>query len=209
MGDRIKARKRARIVLVFCALMVGLLFWPLGGSPHRVAPRTSPPFDGRPKSDELVKAAGAGDLGTMKKLLDSGASPNAGSGGDDEGVSALSAAASSGQLSAVKLLLDRGADVNADDFWGGNALVGASLWGNVEIVRLLVAHGADPNMEDDSVTALDYASHQLVDHQTSAPIGNYKTIVAILKSSGGQTATINRPIAWLSFLFSRMLHGGQ
>jgi len=61
-------------------------------SPHHVARRVSAPFDKRPKSDALVRAAGAGDLIKMKKLLKSGVSPDADSTGD-EGESALSAAA--------------------------------------------------------------------------------------------------------------------
>src|SRR5579862_7985562 len=136
-----KQKKAVRILIACFAISVGLLFWPLPDSHHRIAPRTSPLFDKRPKSDALVKAAENGDLEAMTKLLDSGVSPNADSSGD-EGRSALSEAAAGGHLEAVKLLLARGADVNAEDSWGENALVSASLWGNVDVVRLLISKGA-------------------------------------------------------------------
>lgn len=161
-------------------------------SHSHIAARRSPTFVNRPKSDELVEAASHGHFVRMKELLASGVSPGADSDGDD-GVSALSAAASNGQLAATQLLLSKGADVNDDDFWGGNALVGASLFGHVEVVRLLLAHGADPNMQDDGVTALDYASHQLIAHETAAPLENYFTIVRLLKDAGAQSSN---PFSW-------------
>lgn len=200
MPGRIRA-KRVWFALGCCALATLYLFWPLSGTAH-IAPRRSPYFDERPKNDAFVTACGKGDLKTVKKFLDSGVSPDAGSTGD-EGISALSAAARDDNLPVVKLLLDRGADVNDDDFWGGNALVGASCFGDVETVKLLIAHGADPNMEDDGVTALDYASHQLIAPQNNVPPQNYRTIVAILQASGGQGSLLTRPIVRLRYIFSR------
>lgn len=88
----------------------------------------------------------------------------------------------------------RGADVNDDDSWGGNALVKASLFGQVDTVKLLIEHGADPNMEDDGVTALDYASHQLIAPETKAPPQNYRTIVALLQANGGQASLLKPSI---------------
>ncbi len=63
------------------------------------------------KNAALVKAAGAGDVQTIKKLLDSGAKVNY----ELNGVTPVLAAATAGHLDAVMLLLDRGADVNARD----------------------------------------------------------------------------------------------
>jgi len=74
--------------------------WPIQA--HPVARRTAAPFDKRPKSDALVKAAASGNLIAIRKLLHSGVSQNAGSGGN-EGVSALSVAATNGRFEAVKL----------------------------------------------------------------------------------------------------------
>ena len=184
--------RKQRIVFVIGIFALVGLFCALGGrtKPHHIATRTSPGFSQRQKCDELVTAAGDGDMKTMKRLLDSGVSPNADNGSDKQGdgISALSNAASCGHLDAVQLLLDRGADVNADDFWGGNALVGASLWGQVDVVKCLIAHGADPNMDDDGASALGYAAHQLVAPENIAPAKNYVEIVRLLKSVGAKSA---------------------
>jgi len=190
MADRRTALRNAAITVALYATVALVAAWtaPLAQA-HHISPRTSASFSSRPKSDALVKAAGVGDLKTIRKLLRSGVSPNADSKGD-EGVSALSAASANGKVETVRFLLNHGADVNADDFWGGNALVGASLDGHVDVVKLLLSHGADPNMEDDGVTALDYASHQLVHHETKAPIHNYQVIVKLLRASGGRGGSI-------------------
>jgi len=63
------------------------------------------------KNAALIKAAVAGDVHTIKKLLDSGAEVNY----QLDGVTPVLAAATAGHLDAVTLLLDRGADVNARD----------------------------------------------------------------------------------------------
>jgi len=193
-------RKGVFAVLFAVAItaVVAYVFNPFHAVAH-IAPRTSHPFNNRPTSDALVKAAGEGDLATMKRLLDSGVSPDADSQGD-EGISALSAASAGGKIEAVKLLLGRGADVNDDDFWGGNALVGASLFGQVEVVRVLLAHGADPNMEDDGASAIGYASRQLIDHTEKASISDYRLIVKLLKDAGAKASALDNASNLLSHL---------
>jgi ankyrin repeat protein len=149
-------------------------------------------------NDPFVTAAAAGDLPIVTHDLDAGVSPNAGSSGE-EGVSALSAAASSGQVEVVRLLLDRGADVNADDYWGGNALCGPSLNGHVDVVQLLLSRGADPNMEDDGTTPLDYACGQIVFHEMKVPLRNYSHIIRLLKMNGGKAMMLHDPLVSFGF----------
>jgi len=175
-----------------CLLFLELVyyFWPrpiqghIPPHPH-VAARRTPNFDKRPKSNALVDAAGRGDILRMKRLLDSGVSPDAGSTGD-EGISAMTAAADSGSVPAIQLLMERGADINDEDAWGGNALTDASLSGDVTVVKFLIDHGCDPNANDDGATALGYAEHQLVYPETKAPRENYEAIVRMLKEAGGR-----------------------
>ncbi len=197
-------RKRLRYLAVAATVVafIGLHWLPrtFRRGHGYIAPRTSPSFSERPKNHALTDAAEAGDLAKIRKLLDSGVSPDAcTSEEEDQGTSALSVAASSGQFEAVKLLLERGADVNADDFLGGNALTGASVTGNVEIVELLVSKGCDPNAVDDGTTALDYASHQLVEHETTAPLSNYRKIVQILETDGARHSAIGNVSRFLGF----------
>ncbi len=199
MGVRIRSKWKSKWIIVsaICAALLAPELIPFL-THHQIAPRTSSSFENRPVNNDLVKAAAAGNLEIVTHDLDAGVSPNAGTGGEG-GVSALSTAASAGQLEVAKLLLDRGADVNADDFWGGNAIVSPSLDGDVEMVKLLLARGGDPNMEDDGVTALDYASHQLLLHETKAPLRNYSQIIRLLKMNGGKTMIICDPLVSLGF----------
>ena len=133
--------------------------------------------------------------------MGAGVSPNSNGGDKEGGVSALSAAASSGHFALVKLLLERGADVNAEDAWGANALVGASDSGNVDTVKLLLARGADPNIDDDGLTALDKALHEILDHETDAPISNYRIIVDMLVSRGARACIFTSPLVRLLHVF--------
>ncbi len=89
-----------------------------------------------PLFQEIQKA----DTAAMKRLLDSGASPNA---KDANGTPALMEAALFGGTDSVKLLLDRGADANAANSAGATPLMWAIP--NLAKVKLLVEYGADVN----------------------------------------------------------------
>jgi RNA polymerase sigma-70 factor (ECF subfamily) len=95
----------------------------------------------------LVRAAGAGDVGVVRVLLDAGADPG-GRCGCAGGESPLWAATVVGAADVVKLLLDRGADPNVPAFQGATPLHVASQRSRHDLVHLLVAAGADPEAAD-------------------------------------------------------------
>jgi len=86
-----------------------------------------------------MSAAEHGDVPTLKKLLDSGRSPNENFIG---GGSPLELACFNAQLPAVRLLLARGADPNYTSKFGGTPVGALAAKGSNEGVRLLIAHGA-------------------------------------------------------------------
>jgi len=71
-------------------------------------------------SDQLIDAAGTGDLWLAKWLLDKGADANS---KNQYGQVAVINAAEYGHLDIVKLLLDKGADVNAKNDTARTALM--------------------------------------------------------------------------------------
>lgn len=95
---------------------------------------------GTARATPLRQAALAGDLPEVRRLLDSGADPNA----PDVG-SPLYFAAQRGHTDVVTLLVERGADVNAVTRFG-TALQIAARGNRTSIVELLLRNGADPNL---------------------------------------------------------------
>jgi len=87
----------------------------------------------------LMKAAGRGQLGVVKKLLEKGARLNAHS---DYGFTALTSAAIDGSVDIVEELILLGADVNART-GGGTALTLAAMHGHAGVVTVLLAKGAN------------------------------------------------------------------
>jgi ankyrin repeat protein len=77
----------------------------------------------------LVEAAGQGQTGAVRLMLDAGFPPDA-RGAD--GAAALHAAAYSGSASTVRLLLDRGADIEARDTSWNSAPLGWAVVGSGE-----------------------------------------------------------------------------
>lgn len=89
----------------------------------------------------LMWAAGNGNIGIMRLLLERGADPNLRNG---RGVTALLPAAQDGRLDAVRLLLDRGANVHSE-VKGVSPLSAAAAFGHLEVVRMLLERGARDN----------------------------------------------------------------
>ena len=132
----------------------------------------------------LVQAVEGGDVATVARLLDAGASPDTVNRDEEgDGESVLSIAAGDGNLPLVQLLLGRGADINADDFWGGNAVTSAAAGGYCDVVQYLVDRGADVNADDDGATALGYAEHELAETKTDRDRERFRKTVEILKAA--------------------------
>lgn len=113
----------------------------------------------------LIVAAGKGQPGIVKLLLDSGAEVNSKAKllvkGDNnsfvlDGVTALSTAALSGNAPVLKMLIDHGADVHALDSRGQSIM----LWARSnEVVQILLDQGLDINSRDvDGFTLLILSS---------------------------------------------------
>ena len=106
-------------------------------------------------NSKLLKAATAGEVAKVERLLTKGADVNARDqdgrtalmmaalGGHTETVKALMAAAVQGHTEIVEVLIDAGADVNAKDQDGATALMLAKSKGHTEIVEILKQAGGD------------------------------------------------------------------
>ena len=129
--------------------------------------------------DQLLAAAGVGDVAAIKRLIDAGASPNAADGGgrpallisvinghgeaaeallrrgadvdgaDAEDKTALMWASDAGHERTAKALLKRGADIDARDRFGQTALINAAWRGRDAVVAVLLATGANPDAKSD------------------------------------------------------------
>ena len=88
---------------------------------------------------DLVQASAKGDTIEVKRLLDSGANPDAAARDD---WTPLTVAAREGHESVVRLLIDHGADVNRKEGGGHNALFWARKYRRLEVEKLLVGRGA-------------------------------------------------------------------
>lgn len=90
--------------------------------------------------NELIDAAGSGDLGAVLRLLRGGESPNVKL---RDGLTPLMAAANSGHADVVKSLLDHGAATNEVDDHGMSALMMAFSRRRPKVVELLLEHEDD------------------------------------------------------------------
>ena len=88
----------------------------------------------------LVSAAEAGDLATLKRLLDAGVPVDT---RDGRRRTALLAATHANRVDAARLLIERGADVNAKDDIQDSPFLYAGAQGRLDILRLTLAAGAD------------------------------------------------------------------
>ena len=89
---------------------------------------------------KLVVAAEAGDLATLRRLLDAGTPVDA---RDARQRTALLAATHADQVDAARLLIRRGADVNAKDDLQDSPFLYAGARERLQILRLLLPAGAD------------------------------------------------------------------
>ena len=94
----------------------------------------------RMNDEELVFAAGRGDLQAVRDLLAAGVNPDS----DDGDWNALTASSMRGHPLVVQELLAAGADPNAT-VNGNTALLSAAGEGRLPVVQILLAAGANPN----------------------------------------------------------------
>jgi ankyrin repeat protein len=121
--------------------------------------------------NDLINAAGKGDLARVKALLDAKADVNA---KDTDGGTALTYASQNGHLEVVQALLANGANVNAKMIDDETALIDASENGHFEVVKALLAKGAEVNAKmPNGGTALMIASQ-----------GGYREVVQALLDAG-------------------------
>src|SRR5207344_3636891 len=89
---------------------------------------------------DLLQAARAGSVTSVRALLDQGASPNS---RNRLGDTPLNLAARSGNLALASLLLERGADVDLPNLARVTPLMSAAYGGHTEMLELLLAAKAD------------------------------------------------------------------
>jgi ankyrin repeat protein len=99
------------------------------------------------KPEDLVKAAGKGDLPKVRALLAEGVPVNT---QDKDGHTALLRAALEGKTDVVRALLDATADPNLADKDGKTPLWEASRHGKADAVELLLRHDARLDLADKS-----------------------------------------------------------
>jgi uncharacterized protein len=126
----------------------------------------------RDRKGNLISAAMADDLESVKSLLSKGADPNI----EEQGCTPLLCAIGGKNRVMAKALIDAKADVNHKTEDGVCPLAFAVANEDVEMVKLLLSKGADPNIEGvKGIKPLELAVRK----------GN-ATIVKILKSAGAK-----------------------
>ena len=152
-------------LLTFLLLLTGC-----GESSEKPSPKSSN------ETQSLLDAAEAGDLDSVKKLIDAGVPVN---GIGDDQSTPLHFAAQEGHVDVAKLLIKKGADINAKDdinqtpvdrarFWKQEKIIAllesssiheAAKEGNLNIVIQQLDSGADVNLANESGdTPLTYAA---------------------------------------------------
>ena len=106
----------------------------------------------------IIKAAGSGDISTIKRLQAEGQNINE---KDSRGATALMSAIWSKKPAVAKYLIESGADVKAkyNDGSGSDALIYAVSYGQLELINILLDKGADIESRDyQGDTPLVYAA---------------------------------------------------
>lgn len=124
------------------------------------------------RPDYIVNAARAGDIETVRTLINRGADVNV---NGVLGMTALMFASGDGRVDLVKLLLKAGAEVNARNNEGATALMFAMSEQQVESIRLLLNANADVSIKsNDGSTALDDLGN--CNSEIIALLNGYKSI---------------------------------
>jgi len=92
----------------------------------------------------VVLAAQFGDLETVNKLIQDGASADS---ADPRGITGLMCAARTGNVRIVESLLSMGARIDIQDYLGMTAAMYAASNGKTEVLEALVRKGANPDLK--------------------------------------------------------------
>jgi len=111
------------------------------------APGDSPAVDSGAVSTVLHRAAGLGDVATIRQRLDAGDAVDA---RDERGMTPLHHAAAMGRVDAAGLLLDHGADPNAREAGEMTPLHFAAMLAHPEMAGLLMRRGARSDIRNAS-----------------------------------------------------------
>ena len=142
----------------------------------------------------LVVAAEAGDVTSLRRLLDAGVPVDT---RDARRRTALLAATHADRIDAARLLIERGADVNAKDEMQDSPFLYAGARGRLEILRLTLAAGADLRSTNRyGGTALIPAAHY----------GHVETVRELLKTKI-DVDHVNR-LGWTALLEAIILGDG-
>ena len=143
------------------------------------------------QENELITAAGKGDLSRVKALLNSGTDVNV---KNERGGTALLRASFYGYLEIVQILLSDGAEINAKTNDGKTALMYASLNGHLDVVQVLLAKGAVVNVKEteDGETALMVSSQN----------GHLEIVKALLNKAPDVNATDNK--GWSALMWASL-----
>ncbi len=142
----------------------------------------------------LFAAAEAGDVATLRRLLNGGAAVDARDAGQR---TALLVATRANRVEAARLLIERGADVNAKDAIQDSPFLYAGAEGRLEILRLTLAAGADLKSTNRyGGTALIPAAHH----------GHVETVRELLKTAIN-IDHVNR-LGWTALLEAILLGDG-
>lgn len=154
------------------------------------------PLGSRADVTALGAAAEAGDVATLRRLLDAGTPVD---GRDARGRTALLVATHADRVDAARLLIARGADVNAKDELQDSPFLYAGAEGRLQILRLTLAAGADLKSSNRyGGTALIPAAHH----------GHVETVRELLKTRI-DVDHVNR-LGWTALLEAIILgDGGQ
>jgi len=127
---------------------------------------------------DIHDAAGSGNLGRVKTLVEDGVDVNSQDGSD---WTPLHRAAINGHTETAQLLLAQGAQIDARSEYGRTPLHLAAAGGQVEVAELLLSQGAQVDAQNgDNETPLHWAAHN----------GHIET-VQLLRSQGAQVDAQN------------------
>lgn len=96
-------------------------------------------------SSAIIKAAGSGDIATIKKLCNTGCNINE---QDKSGRTPLIQAICAHKTETARFLIESGADLKIKDAYGFDALIFAIDYGHFDIIELLLDKGADIESKD-------------------------------------------------------------